>query len=88
MLPVRCFTCGAVIARKLTRVQDLLKSGNAIGAALSTAQVHRYCCRRMFMCQVDNTPMEMVDLATKEGPPIKVEEEAPRKAKRKRQRGD
>ncbi len=48
MFPVRCFTCGAVIAHKWEEYKKLVSEGKSPRAALDELGVERYCCRRMF----------------------------------------
>ncbi|HIH44897.1 MAG TPA: DNA-directed RNA polymerase subunit N [Candidatus Methanoperedenaceae archaeon] len=56
MIPVRCFTCGKVIAssweeyKKRTAVEEP-------GKVLDDLGITRYCCRRMLL-----THVELVDL--------------------------
>lgn len=49
MFPVRCFTCGAVIAHKYEEYVKLTESGKTPKEALDELEVNRYCCRRMFL---------------------------------------
>mgnify|MGYP001194378727 CR=1 FL=1 len=52
MMPVRCFTCGAVIADKQEKYEGAVKKGEKPAAALNKLGVKRYCCRRMFVSHV------------------------------------
>lgn len=51
-IPIRCFTCGKVIAGKWEQykidIQSMPKKD-----ALNKAQLTRICCRRMFLGHVD-----------------------------------
>ena len=49
MFPIRCFTCGAVIAHKWEKYKKLLEEGKSPKEALDTLGIKRYCCRRMFL---------------------------------------
>lgn len=49
MFPIRCFTCGSVIAQHWEAYQDKLKEGKNPNEALSDLGIERYCCRRMFL---------------------------------------
>ncbi|WP_456369208.1 DNA-directed RNA polymerase subunit N [Geoglobus sp.] len=49
MFPVRCFTCGAVIAHRYEEYRSLLDSGKSPKEALDELGINRYCCRRMFL---------------------------------------
>tara|TARA_B100002052_G_scaffold178814_1_gene162735 strand:+ start:1818 stop:2069 length:252 start_codon:yes stop_codon:yes gene_type:complete len=77
IIPIRCFTCGSVLADKWIKYQDLCKDfrsetnetdievldidalnseinkHTAEWRALRDLQVHRICCRRHFLCNVD-----------------------------------
>ncbi len=49
MFPVRCFTCGNVIAHLWEDYVDKLKEGRTQKEALDELGLERYCCRRMFL---------------------------------------
>ena len=59
IIPIRCFTCGKVIANKWEQYKIDIKSvdeggkGMNVNDALDKAGMIRYCCRRMFLGQVD-----------------------------------
>jgi len=53
MMPIRCFTCGALVAHKEEEYAKLLKAGKTAAQALEKLKVKRYCCRRMFLGNVD-----------------------------------
>ena len=53
MMPVRCFTCGAVVADKYEDYSEMLGKGVQPADALDKLGVKRYCCRRMFLGHVD-----------------------------------
>lgn len=53
IIPVRCFTCGAVIADKYEEFIRLTEEGLDPGEALDKLGVKRYCCRRMIVSQAD-----------------------------------
>jgi len=52
-MPVRCFTCGAVVADKQEKFEEALKKGEKPAAILDKLGVKRYCCRRMFLSHVN-----------------------------------
>jgi len=54
MIPVRCFTCGKVIANAWELFVKMVNEGISIQKALDDLKIKRYCCRRMFMGTVDN----------------------------------
>ena len=73
IIPIRCFTCGKVIAHLYedyrNKLQEQLKDEEILstyatndtydtkktieGKLLDEIGLHRYCCRRMFLCQND-----------------------------------
>lgn len=62
IIPVRCFSCGKVIAHKWEEFCVLVgerdENGEAgegveVGKVLDKLGFNRYCCRRMFLSHVD-----------------------------------
>ncbi|MGQ9780882.1 MAG: DNA-directed RNA polymerase subunit N [Nitrososphaeria archaeon] len=53
MIPIRCFTCGALIADKYEEYKKRVSAGEEPGKVLDELGVKRYCCRRMFISNVD-----------------------------------
>ncbi len=53
LIPVRCFTCGNLIADKLEDYQNKTKSGEAPAKVLNDLGIERYCCRRMLLTSVE-----------------------------------
>ena len=53
MIPVRCFTCGAVVGDKWEEFAKGVEKGENPGKALDRLEVKRYCCRRMLLSHVD-----------------------------------
>jgi DNA-directed RNA polymerase subunit N len=54
MMPVRCFTCGAVVADKWDEYDKRVnKNKEDPGKVLDDLGVKRYCCRRMFLSNVE-----------------------------------
>lgn len=53
MIPVRCFTCGALIGDKFNSFQARVKSGEDPAKVFDEIGVKRYCCRRMLISSVD-----------------------------------
>ena len=54
MVPVRCFTCGAVVADKWEEFKKRTTLNKEDpGAVLNDLGVKRYCCRRMLISNVD-----------------------------------
>jgi DNA-directed RNA polymerase I, II, and III subunit RPABC5 len=53
LIPIRCFSCAKVIADKWELYNQLIKEGNTEKEALDKVGLIRYCCRRMFLGNVD-----------------------------------
>ena len=53
LIPVRCFTCGNLIADKFDDYQTKLKAGEDPEKVLNDLKVDRYCCRRMLLTTVE-----------------------------------
>ena len=54
MMPVRCFSCGQVVADKWEEYDKRVnKNSEDAGKVLDDLKVKRYCCRRMLISHVD-----------------------------------
>jgi len=53
IIPVRCFTCGKLIADRWEEFARRVKAGEKTKRILDDLGMTRYCCRRMFISQVD-----------------------------------
>ena len=53
IIPVRCFTCNKVIGNKWEKYNSLLKSGKTSNFAFEELRLRRYCCKRMFLGNVE-----------------------------------
>jgi len=53
LVPVRCFTCGNLIADKHEDYQNKIRSGEDPDKALDSVGVNRYCCRRMLLTSME-----------------------------------
>ncbi len=53
MIPVRCFTCGTVVASAYEAYRDMVADGKAPQAALDEVGLERFCCRRMLVSHQD-----------------------------------
>ena len=53
LIPVRCFTCGNLIADKYDEYQTKLRAGEEPNKVLDSLKIERYCCRRMFLTTVE-----------------------------------
>ena len=53
IIPVRCFTCGRLIADKYEDYQNKIKAGEEPIKVLDELGMDRYCCRRMLLTSVE-----------------------------------
>ena len=53
LIPVRCLTCGKLIADKYDEYQSKMKSGEEPTKILDSLGFDRYCCRRMLLTTVE-----------------------------------
>jgi len=53
IVPIRCFTCGKLIADKWEEFARRVKAGEDAGFVLDSLGIRRYCCRRMFLSHVE-----------------------------------
>ena len=53
IIPIRCFSCGKPIAHLWEKFQERIKAGEEPGKVLDELGLERYCCRAMFLGQVD-----------------------------------
>ena len=53
IIPVRCFSCGAVVAHKWEEFKQLRSEGKTDAEALDLVGLRRYCCRRMYVGHLD-----------------------------------
>ena len=53
IIPVRCFSCGAVIAHKWEELNEKMDAGTDMKTALDEVGIERYCCRRMYVSHID-----------------------------------
>ena len=53
LIPVRCFTCGNLIADKYEDYQNRIKTGEEPAKVLTSLGIERYCCRRMLLTSVE-----------------------------------
>jgi len=53
IMPIRCFTCGKVVADKWEEFSSRVKAGEEPKRVLDELGISRYCCRRMFISHVD-----------------------------------
>ena len=53
LIPVRCFTCGNLIANKYGEYSKGNKGGEDPAGVMDPLNIMRYCCRRMFVSSVE-----------------------------------
>ena len=53
LIPVRCFTCGNLIADKYDDYQNKAKAGEDPAKILDSLGITRYCCRRMLLTSLE-----------------------------------
>ncbi|MFX0085694.1 MAG: DNA-directed RNA polymerase subunit N [Candidatus Hodarchaeota archaeon] len=53
MIPIRCYTCGKVIAHLYDDFLNGLKEGKEASELLDEFGLNRYCCRRMLITHVE-----------------------------------
>ena len=53
LIPMRCFSCGKPIAHLWEDFNKKIKEGQSKKKAMDELGLERYCCRALFMGQVD-----------------------------------
>lgn len=53
LIPVRCFSCGALIGDKFEAFSKRVEEGEKPNKVLDDLQVKRWCCRRMIISHID-----------------------------------
>lgn len=53
LIPIRCMSCGKVVADKWEAYKKELASGKSPKKALDELGLTRYCCRSLFLTHVD-----------------------------------
>jgi len=53
MIPVRCFSCGKVLADSYEEFQKRVEKGEKADKVLDELGITRYCCRRIILAQAD-----------------------------------
>ena len=53
IIPVRCFTCGSLIADKWDEYKKRIDEGEDSDKVLDDLNVKRWCCRRMLISHID-----------------------------------
>ncbi|MEM2084049.1 MAG: DNA-directed RNA polymerase subunit N [Nitrososphaerota archaeon] len=71
MFPIRCFSCGSLIADKWEEYKRRVDAGEEPGKILDNLGVKRYCCRRMFLSHVEVFEEEIVRFSYQFGKGVK-----------------
>lgn len=53
LIPVRCFTCGNLVADKYSEYKERVKAGEEDSKILDSLGINIYCCRRMLISSVE-----------------------------------
>jgi len=53
LIPVRCFTCGKVVASLYEEYKQRIERGETPKNAMDSLGLQRYCCRKMLITHVD-----------------------------------
>lgn len=53
IIPIRCFSCGKPIAHLYHEYLERIEQGESRKKVLDDLGLERYCCRAMFLGQVD-----------------------------------
>ena len=53
LVPVKCFSCGKLIADKFDEFKQGVQSGKESQKVLDEIGLERYCCRRMLLTTVE-----------------------------------
>lgn len=71
IIPVRCFTCGKVVADKYEEFKRRIKQNEDPAIVLDELGLHRYCCRRMLLSHIDIIDSFMAFSASEEVQEVK-----------------
>ncbi|MHA1114995.1 MAG: DNA-directed RNA polymerase subunit N [Candidatus Heimdallarchaeum aukensis] len=53
IIPVRCWTCGSLIADKWEEFHERVENNENPEKVLDDLKVNRWCCRRMLIAHID-----------------------------------
>jgi len=53
IIPIRCFSCGKPLAHLWKQYKERVQVGEAPKKVLDDLGIERYCCRAVFLGQVD-----------------------------------
>lgn len=60
IIPIRCWSCGKPIAHLWEKYNERVRKGESAKEVMDDLGLDRYCCRAMFLGQVD-----LIDTAAK-----------------------
>ncbi len=53
IIPIRCFSCGTLVANKYRPYLELIEKGEPAEEAFKKLELERFCCQRMIVSHVD-----------------------------------
>ena len=53
LIPVRCWSCGKVVAHVYEQYKQAVESGEDASKVLDDLGMEKYCCRRMFVGHIE-----------------------------------
>ena len=53
LIPVRCWSCGKVVAHVYEQFKQRTQEGEDAGAVLDDLGLDKYCCRRMYAGHIE-----------------------------------
>ncbi len=53
IIPIRCFSCGKVIASVYEEFRRRVEAGEKSKEVMDDLKINRYCCRRMLLSHID-----------------------------------
>jgi len=53
IIPIRCFSCGRLIAHAYKPYLEMLEKGESAEKAFKELGIERFCCKRMLVSHVD-----------------------------------
>ena len=53
LIPVRCWSCGKVVAHVHEQYKQAVESGEDASKVLDDLGMEKYCCRRMFVGHIE-----------------------------------
>ena len=53
LIPVRCWSCGKVVAHLYEQFKQRVAEGEDVGEVLNDLGLEKYCCRRMYVGHIE-----------------------------------